>query len=104
MQVKTDRLCGIDRYEVSPARGKLAEPVIYLWRSPGLAPHEKNLGGALKHGDEVEVLDVTQHKQELWHRVAADVEHEGKTYRQEGWVKAVLLEKAGLEVFGVSEL
>ena len=68
--------------------GDVVCPVIYLWKSKAGILKADNVGGALKHGDEVEI--VRRHK-DGWVSIRADVEHEGEIYPQVGLVRESLI-------------
>lgn len=94
-----DRVTGVDRYPASPHKGALVVPVIYLWKRPGIKPSAGNLSGALQHGSKVETLKTQTVNGDPWCLVQAAVHHDGETHLQKGWVKGVLLEKAGAPIF-----
>lgn len=58
MERKTDLLCGVERTRSSPAFGQVVVKRINLWSSP----NRTKMTGYGFHGDEVEVLDLTQGK------------------------------------------
>ena len=73
---------GIDEH------GELVCPVIYLWKTKAGIKRADNVGGALKHGSEVEI--VRRHK-DGWVSIRADVEHGGEIYPQNGLVRESLI-------------
>ena len=99
MKPTTDRTWGIDRYKHSATFGELVVEVIYLWRTPGCKPSADNLTGVLAHDYEVTITKEKRRNGRLWCFVSADVEHEGKTYHQEGWISSTLLKDAGVKEF-----
>ena len=68
--------------------GDLVCPIIYLWKSKAGMMKANNVGGALEHGSEVEI--VRRHK-DGWVSVRANVEHEGEIYPQVGLVMNSLI-------------
>ena len=70
-------------------KGEIVCPVIYLWKTKQGMMAGANVGGALKHGDAVEILEEAD--PEGWVKVFAEVEHKGKKYPQEGYVKKSLI-------------
>ena len=70
-------------------KGEIVCPVIYLWKTKGRLMVADNLGGALKHGDEVEILE--EEDPEGWVKIFAEVDFKGKKYPQEGYVKKSLI-------------
>ena len=70
--------------------GEVEVPVINLWKTKQGIYVADNLGGALAHGTEVEVLSKDN---DGWYKISADVEHEGETYHQEGYVKNSLIKR-----------
>ena len=70
--------------------GVVEVPVINLWKSKLGIMVADNLTGALAHGSEVEVLSKDT---DGWYKVSADVEHEGKTFHQEGYVMNSLIKR-----------
>ena len=70
-------------------KGEIVCPVIYLWKTKGGLMVADNLGGALGHGDEVEILEEAD--PEGWVKIFAEVEFEGKKYPQKGYVKKSLI-------------
>jgi hypothetical protein len=89
-----DKLTGIERYPKSEAYGKLVCPVIMLWKEMGQTGVAEAIGGALKHGEEVEVLERVKWMGRTWCKVRA----EGNAARpeQKGWVLAEFLEGWGI--------
>ena len=73
--------------------GDLVCPVIYLWKSKKGIMKADNVGGALKHGDEVEI--IRRHK-DGWVSIRANVEHEGKIFPQKGLVRESLIKVESL--------
>jgi len=71
-------------------KGELVCPVIYLWKTKEGVMKADNLGGALKHGQKVEVKQVDP-EPDGWVKVYRMAVHEGKKYPQEGWVKKTLV-------------
>jgi hypothetical protein len=71
-------------------KGEVVCPVIYLWKSKGGIMIADNVGGALKHGDEVEILEE-DNDPEGWVKVFKEVKHKGKKYPQKGYVKKSLI-------------
>ena len=84
MTKKYATLWGIDEH------GELVVPVINLWKSKKGIMEADNLGGALKHGQKIEILEEDS-EPEGWVKVYKMVIHEGKKYPQEGWVKKSLV-------------
>ena len=68
--------------------GDVVCPVIYLWKSKAGILKANNVGGALAHGDEVEI--IRRHK-DGWVSIRANVEHEGEIYHQVGLVRESLI-------------
>ena len=68
--------------------GDVVCPVIYLWKSKAGILKANNVGGALAHGDEVEI--IRRHK-DGWVSIRANVEHEGEIYPQVGLVRESLI-------------
>ena len=70
--------------------GEIEVPVINLWKTKLGIFNADNLGGALAHGTEVEVLNKDN---DGWYKISADVKHEGKTYHQGGYVRNTLIKR-----------
>lgn len=88
------RVSGIDRYPDSPHYGRQVLETIHLWRNPYSGAAERsNLKGALRHGDEVQLVRQLVHNKQRWHYVKATVVFDGKSYPQSGWVKNQLIEQ-----------
>jgi hypothetical protein len=71
-------------------KGEVVCPVIYLWKGKGGIMVADNVTGALKHGDEVEILEEDKDP-EGWVKISKEVEYKGETYPQEGYVKKSLI-------------
>ena len=69
--------------------GEVVCPVIYLWKTKGGMMVADNLGGALEHGTEVEILE--EEDPEGWVKIFKEVKLKGKKYPQEGYVKKSLI-------------
>ena len=91
----TDIAWGIDRYEYSKAKGELSCPVIFMWKLPACKPTKDNLIGAVEHGTELTVTKRKLKNERNFYYAACEVEHEGKIYRQKGWVSAMMLKMLG---------
>ena len=94
-----DQAWGEDRYKHSPYYGEITQPVILLWREPGLRVAAANMTGALRHGEFVEVLGKTALRGSDWYKVRFDVQHEGQTYPQVGWLADRMLRARGKGAF-----
>ena len=68
-------------------KGTLQVEVIYLWKTRDGVLKADNLGGALKHNTEVEVLE----RKTGWVKVRTTIIHEGSSYPQIGWVRKSLI-------------
>ena len=75
-------------------KGNLLCPVIYLWKSKKGVMKADNLGGALKHGSEVEIIKRDPNG---WVYVETEIEHEGKMYPQKGFVKKSLIKEMNIK-------
>ena len=97
---KTDRTWGIDRNPDSAMVGKLVVggkgmmPIIF-WKSPGAKIDTKNVGGAARHNQRVEIIGRTTFKGSRFAKVRKMVIHDGKEYPQVGWLTASLLKREG---------
>jgi hypothetical protein len=81
-----DKLSGVERTPGSPAYGDVVVPLINLWNAPS---RTKVIGQGF-HGDEVEVLDLTQGKDKRAYYLVR-VQRTGDT----GWLPAPFLHERG---------
>jgi uncharacterized protein YgiM (DUF1202 family) len=86
-----DTICGIDRYKDSKEYGKLVVETVILWMIPGASPVPSSVKGAIKHGDEVEVIATQKYKGNLWAKVKCTAYEKEQT----GWLSANLLKDLG---------
>ena len=93
-----DQVWGEDRYEHSPFKGEITEPVL-LWKEPGQQVAAANVGGALAHGTFVQVLAKRMVGDAAWFKVKYDVQYEGKVWPQVGWVADRMLRNRGKGAF-----
>ena len=70
-------------------KGEIVCPVIHLWKTKQGMMAADNLGGALEHGTEVEILE--EEDSEGWVKVFKEVKLKGKAYPQEGYIKKSLI-------------
>lgn len=70
-------------------KGEIVCPVIYLWKGKGGIMVDDNLGGVLKHGDTVEILE--EEDPEGWVKIFKEVDFKDKKYPQEGYIKKSLI-------------
>jgi hypothetical protein len=71
-------------------KGEIVCPVIYLWKTKGGIMTADNVGGALEHGTEVEIIEEDIDP-DGWVKVHKEVDFKGKKYPQKGYVKKSLI-------------
>ena len=102
---KIDYTWGIERNPESKMFGKLViggkgmMPIIF-WKSPGAQMDAKNVTGAAKHNQRVEIVSRTTFKGDRFVKVRMMVIDKGKKYPQAGWVARSLLKREGREIYG----